>query len=194
MIECPNCKAEIDDDSLYCDQCGSALSFCTKCGRVGVGKCCSSCGAPMTLAAQAHNTGGSVVSQHTGGMASQRTGASVSVATATSTVAGGVPMGGKMPPLALGNVALGINIVGVDDAVIGRREGPYMTLFQNNRYVSGRHAQLHYTQLKGWVVVDKKSSNGTFVNKVRLVPETPMPLTDGDTLTIANVSLKVKIG
>ena len=47
MIICPNCKEEIDDDSHYCDQCGQALLYCEKCGRVGIGRRCTSCGGLM---------------------------------------------------------------------------------------------------------------------------------------------------
>ncbi len=47
MIICPNCKEEIDDDSLYCDQCGQMLLFCETCGHVGIGKRCTNCGGFM---------------------------------------------------------------------------------------------------------------------------------------------------
>ena len=47
MIICPNCKEEIDDDSHYCDQCGQALLYCSRCGRVGMGRRCTSCGGLM---------------------------------------------------------------------------------------------------------------------------------------------------
>lgn len=181
MIECPKCKAEIDNDSIYCDQCGEALAFCTSCGRVGIGKRCSACGAPMAYPKQPMTDN---IDQPM---------PSISV-TATSTVSSDVIRGCRMPSLVLGNVALGINIVGVDDAMIGRREGPYVALFQNNRYVSGRHAQLHFDKLQGWTIIDRKSSNGTFINGNKLLPDTPGQLHNGDILAIANISLKVKIG
>lgn len=44
---CPDCKEEIDEDSLYCDQCGAALLRCSVCGRVGTGKRCIYCGGVM---------------------------------------------------------------------------------------------------------------------------------------------------
>lgn len=181
MIVCPNCKSEIDDDSIYCDQCGQALSFCSSCGRVGLGKRCSYCGAPMARPQQslAENAGTSL---------------QMSVTDVSTTMTGNTTRRNGMPSIALGNVALGINIVGVDDAVIGRREGPYSSLFQSYRYVSGRHAQLHFDKEKGWTVIDKNSTNGTFVNGAKLLPEEPSVLTDGSTLTIANISLKVQIG
>ena len=47
MIICPNCKEEIDEQSPYCDQCGHKLLYCEHCGRVGIGRRCTSCGALM---------------------------------------------------------------------------------------------------------------------------------------------------
>lgn len=118
----------------------------------------------------------------------------VAFTTTTAMVTDVTSNSAKMPSITLVNVAQGINLVGVDDAIIGRRDGPYVTLFQSNRYVSGRHAQLHYDHDQGWTVIDKNSSNGTFVNGSRLAPETPIAISNGDTLTLANLSLKVKIG
>lgn len=181
MIVCPKCKADIDDDSIYCDQCGEALAFCSQCGRVGIGKRCSHCGAPMAYPQQSF-------------VDKEKPEPSLSFHDTLTTAVGQTTHGNSMPSITLGNVVLGINIVGIDDATIGRREGPYVTLFQSNRYVSGRHAQLHFDKMRGWTIIDKNSSNGTFVNGKKLAPETPMVLANGDTLAIANVSLKVKIG
>lgn len=50
MITCPNCKEEIDADSMYCDQCGAQLLYCTSCGQVGTGKRCTLCGGIMSTA------------------------------------------------------------------------------------------------------------------------------------------------
>lgn len=177
MIVCPNCKADIDNDSIYCDQCGQALTFCTKCGRVGLGKRCSYCGAQMARP-----------------QLSPYDGSGNPVTFTTTAVANDLTHNSKMPSITLGNVALGINIVGVDDAIIGRREGPYIALFQGYRYVSGRHAQLHFDKEQGWTIIDKNSSNGTFVNGSKLAPENPIALATDDTLTLANINLKVKIG
>jgi len=39
-MNCPYCKALIDDDSLYCDQCAGEIFVCSVCGRPGKGKRC----------------------------------------------------------------------------------------------------------------------------------------------------------
>lgn len=44
MIVCPKCKSEIEDDSLYCDQCGDELKVCPQCQSLSRGKRCSKCG------------------------------------------------------------------------------------------------------------------------------------------------------
>jgi pSer/pThr/pTyr-binding forkhead associated (FHA) protein len=39
-MQCPSCKEQIDDDSLFCDQCGEQIKVCVECGRPGKGKRC----------------------------------------------------------------------------------------------------------------------------------------------------------
>lgn len=98
-----------------------------------------------------------------------------------------------MTTLMLYNPSLDIRIVGVNGAVIGRRQGPYVQYFSNNMYVSGVHAQLLYKPDSGWCIIDKHSSNGTKVNQHQLLPDVPMSISSGDIVSIANVSLQVSI-
>lgn len=51
-MNCYNCKAQIDDDSLYCDQCGERIYLCPGCripGK-GEGKRCGKCGTALVAA------------------------------------------------------------------------------------------------------------------------------------------------
>lgn len=50
MIQCPKCKADLLDDSNYCDQCGEKLMFCPKCGdrQPRRGKRCTQCGSLLS--------------------------------------------------------------------------------------------------------------------------------------------------
>lgn len=98
-----------------------------------------------------------------------------------------------IPSLNLTNAALGIKITGVNGAIIGRRQGPYCQIFEQNRYVSGIHAQLLYDVEKGWCIVDKNSSNGTRLNNNQLQPNSVIKLADGDMLSLANINLLVGI-
>lgn len=175
MIVCPNCKEEIDDDSRYCDQCGQQLSFCERCGRVGNGKRCTSCGGVMIASEEYFS----------------RKEAAGQVDPQTITLTNHLP--GGTPQLMLFNDAVGIRIVGVDGAIIGRRQGPYVQSFSQHLYVSGVHAQLKYDAQRGWCVTDKHSSNGTKLNDRQLQPDVETPMTNGDTLVLANIALRVSI-
>ena len=61
MMKCFICKNEIEDDSLYCDQCGAKIFICPDClvpGK-GEGKKCGRCGHSLVDAAslqQVENT------------------------------------------------------------------------------------------------------------------------------------------
>jgi hypothetical protein len=98
-----------------------------------------------------------------------------------------------VPLLTLYNKNLKIHLQGINGAFIGRRQGPYAAQLGQNRYVSGLHAQLKYNVNTGWSVVDKHSSNGTWLNQRQLQPDVEMSLKNGDILTIANINLQVSI-
>ncbi len=59
-MNCYHCKQQIDDDSLYCDQCGEKIYLCPQChipGK-GEGKRCGKCGSPLVEAATASTPSG----------------------------------------------------------------------------------------------------------------------------------------
>lgn len=191
MIICPNCKEEIDDDSHYCDQCGQALLYCEKCGRVGLGRRCTNCGGLMVSPRDIDQRGGDVGSLSAGFASHQFANTNRSESTMRGMGQQNVTQG--VPQLQLYNESLNIRIIGISGAVIGRRQGPYSQFFQQNMYVSGVHAQLKYNSGAGWSVADKHSSNGTKLNEHQLQPDVDMSLKNGDILTIANVNLQVSI-
>lgn len=200
MIICPNCKEEIEDDSCYCDQCGQALLYCERCGRVGIGRRCTSCGG-MMLPADDNQRGDMSMSNASMSVSMrQMTQMSQRNSMTMSTSSRGIPMGatptfggGGLPQLHLYNDSLGIRIVGINGGIIGRKQGPYMHFFRQQSYVSGSHAQLLFRPEIGWCIVDRGSSNGTKLNDHRLQPDVEMSLKNGDIVTIANVVLKVNI-
>jgi pSer/pThr/pTyr-binding forkhead associated (FHA) protein len=104
-----------------------------------------------------------------------------------------MPVQNDVPTLTLYNPTLNIRMVGVNGAVIGRKQGPYQQLFVDNRYISGLHAQLIYKPDTGWCIIDKHSSNGTKLNQRDLLPDVPMSMKSGDIVTLANVNLQVSI-
>lgn len=99
----------------------------------------------------------------------------------------------SVPRLTLTSHQLNISIQGINGAIIGRRQGPYRQLFEKDMYVSGTHAQLFYNQDTGWCIMDKHSSNGTFLNNSRILPDTGVTLKNNDILSIANINLQVII-
>ena len=189
MIICPSCRAEIEEDSHYCDQCGQELVYCSNCGRVGMGRRCTQCGGLMISVEELIKQRQSPRSQ-------------VSVVDALSLrqedsrrapEGSQMPVQSGIPTLTLYNPTLDIRMVGVNGAVIGRRQGPYQQLFEGNMYISGVHAQLIYKPDTGWNIIDKHSSNGTKLNQRELLPDIPMSLKAGDIVTLANINVQVSI-
>ena len=178
MIICPSCREEIEDNSHYCDQCGQELVYCSSCGRVGMGRRCTYCGGLMVSADE---------------QTAQRQTSATSLVTSVGPVNTVSSVGNGIPTLTLYNPSLDIRIVGINGAVIGRRQGPYQQMFESNMYISGLHAQLVYKPDTGWNIIDKHSSNGTKLNQRDLLPDIPMSVKSGDIVTLANINLQVSI-
>ena len=47
MIQCPDCRSLIPDDSAFCDQCGKELKWCPECKRPKRGTECPVCGSDL---------------------------------------------------------------------------------------------------------------------------------------------------
>jgi len=208
MIICPACKEEIEDDSLYCDQCGQQLLFCKQCGHVGLGRRCTRCGGVMVLrqgGAYESRQGSSVNASPISNAVAESGMPKVSSASRASNVSANISVGPAIsisqagaartgiPTMMLANDNLNIRIAAMNGAIIGRRKGPYVQFFEQHSYVSGVHAQLKYKAGSGWCVIDKNSSNGTRVNQKAIQPDVETLLKNGDILTIANINLKVII-
>lgn len=188
MITCPFCKEEIEERSYYCDQCGKPLLYCSSCGHVGSGRRCTYCGGIMMsiqeLDAKGQRT---AMAEDLSIAANAVTTSRANIEISQSLVDAGVPR------LSLVSHQLNISIQGINGAIIGRRQGPYRQLFEKDMYVSGVHAQLFYSQENGWCIMDKHSSNGTFLNRKRLQADIGIPLKNNDILSIANINLQVLI-
>ena len=50
MLICPFCRAEVPDDSHFCDQCGKEFLFCPECGKPKRGTMCAACGSALIKA------------------------------------------------------------------------------------------------------------------------------------------------
>lgn len=188
MIVCPFCKEEIEERSYYCDQCGQALMYCVSCGHVGSGRRCTYCGGVMTTPQELDAQNQRTTMSNTMTAASPVTTSSRKNVEISQSL-----IDTSSPRLTLHSNQLNISIQGINGAIIGRRQGPYKQVFEKDMYVSGVHAQLFYNVENGWCVMDKHSSNGTFLNRKRLQPDICMPLNNNDILSIANINLQVII-
>ena len=196
MIICPSCREEIEEYSHYCDQCGQELVYCSSCGRVGMGRRCTQCGGLMITAEEAQQK--ALAAKQISSVSMRGNDLAISIVNDLTSShrkpeGHGMPVMSGIPTLTLYNPTLDIRMVGVNGAVIGRKQGPYQQLFVDNRYISGLHAQLIYKPDTGWCIIDKHSSNGTKLNQRDLLPDVPMSMKSGDIVTLANVNLQVSI-
>ncbi len=184
MIYCPKCKSEIDSDSRFCDQCGQEVFYCSHCGRPGKGLRCTSCGAPMVT----YDELDPAVAQNN---ATKRS--SVTKRESVVAAAMGVTHRSGIPQLMLINDSLHLQLAGTDGAVLGRRTGIYRDVLSVCHYISGTHAQLAYSVQGGWTITDRGSSNGTFINGRKLIPNEASRIVSGDRVVLANVEFRVDI-
>ena len=161
MSKCYKCGADIDSDSLFCDQCGAEQYVCPKCHIIGKGpnKRCGMCGSPL-VPATGQQGNNSTQQQGT----AQQQGAT------------------RMASYLVGQ-AEQVSIPLMNGAVIGRTAGDYANLLGKCIYISGMHARL--TQNGSvWHITDLGSRNGTKVNGVACQPNVPMAFKTGDTIKL----------
>lgn len=161
-MKCFECKADIDDDSLFCDQCGAKIYLCPDC-RVpgkGEGKRCGLCGKKL-VAAEALTSGNSP----------QDAGQTVQE-----------PPRAQCPTrLVCRAERITLNLQ--NGAVLGRLEGPYQRDLGRLEYISARHAQV-WQEADHWILSDLGSRNGSAVNGQWCY--NPLPFRTGDTVRLAN--------
>lgn len=213
MIQCPECRKMIPDDSAYCDQCGKELKWCPQCKRPKRGTECPLCGSVLVPGRQylgggsgvSGGSGGSGLSGASGGAAggfggsggasrggsggaafggaSGGFGGSGGASRGGSGVSGGVSGGGIVPTALVGN---GWRLI-LQEGPFGRTGGIWPEL-ASCRYVSGNHGRISKTAA-GWQVEDCGSTNGTFVNGVRIQKQI---LKRGDILRIATLDFTLE--
>lgn len=161
-MKCPFCKATIDEDSWFCDQCGKELKFCPECRQPKRGTECPACGADL-VSAKAFFTSKSE--------ARPKPEPKQDTATPTQLVGDGFKLTLK-------------------EGVFGRTTGIYPE-FSGQIYISGRHGELRCVDGQ-WQMRDLGSHNGTFLNGVKLSPNVWTDLHLGDQLKIATTLLTVQ--
>lgn len=216
FIKCSKCQAEIEEDSLYCDQCGVELFVCSSCGTLGKGKRCTRCGQPLVAKKDAkispvttsvptdtpipHTPMSTTDVQKVFNdvLSPSQTAATIPsdapASGASSTIRpGAAPQPAAPDPTPPGHLVCQNPLLRllVTDVLIGRREGGYASVFAVHGMVSGRHAAISRTPSGDWQVTDLGSTNGTRLNGIPLQPNVPVVIHVGDTLSIANLDFQV---
>lgn len=179
-MQCAQCREGIEDDSQFCDQCGTAILLCPTCKIPGKGKFCIHCRTALVSWGQ-----GVTVPQTpppATPVISGRTGTYV------------LPSRSQQPTtLRLVNRNLQVDLEIIPDSIIGRTTGPYTDIFGRHGNVSGQHCTFRFDPTTGWTVSDLGSTNQTKYNSKALTPQVPQALADGGYLDIANLEFYVQI-
>jgi predicted component of type VI protein secretion system len=165
-MKCPFCKAIIDDDSWFCDQCGKELKFCPECRQPKRGTECAACGADL-VSAEAFFT-----PKSEGQKPKEAQKESAPKPASPSFLEG---EGLKLP---------------LKEGVFGRTTGIYPE-FSSQIYISGQHGELRCIDGQ-WQIRDLGSRNGTHLNGTKLMVNSWTDLHIGDILKIATTLLTVK--
>lgn len=101
-------------------------------------------------------------------------------------------VGGKMQLVAM-NAPVRVEIeVTKDDFTIGKNAAIVDAVVSFNKMISRVHCRI--IKVNGqYMIADMQSANGTYVNKVRLVPKQLYPIKNGDIVRLANSDFQVVI-
>lgn len=80
-------------------------------------------------------------------------------------------------------------VLPLDDGDITFGRTASATVVLDDPYVSDRHARVHHDG-RGWVVSDLGSTNGTFLNRVKVTA--PTPIAPGDQLGVGRTVVEVR--
>lgn len=196
MIQCPECREMILDDSAFCDKCGKELKWCPECKRPKRGTECPVCGNDLipgrkylamiesgqtpsappqpqkpqsTEPVQQPTAAPQAQSQQV--QQPQRTAVAAAVTAPTALVGNGWRLQ-------------------LQEGAFGRIGGMWPEL-GTCTYVSSNHGVIGRTA-SGWTITDNGTTNGTYVNGARLAPGTPVAIAKGNSVRIATLEFTVE--
>ena len=184
MKKCPFCKAELLDDSFFCDQCGKELKICKECQSFVAGKFCTNCSSRNIILAKDYIPGQEPeIDKSTPEKAAEQ----IVSSDDNNTVI--------QPTI---NRMVGINHEVTFELhsdkgkyTFGRKAGEFTVFFNSIRFISREHAEITFdNNHKYWSIMDLGSSNGTLVNGKKLDPHTAVKVSVGDTIQIAFAKFK----
>jgi hypothetical protein len=186
---CPNklCKQEIPDDSCFCDQCGVQLFRCSKCGFIGTGKYCGTCGGALSAVEPPHpdDSPETPPPEQAAIPVQEPAPALVQQAPSQATVIISLPA----DKLVLRNPE-GWKIALEKDDILGRTNGRHTAHLGKYQVISSRHAGIT-RENNEWFITDLGSTNGSYVNGVKLQPNVPVKIKQDDVIVLANVTFTV---
>ncbi len=177
---CPKktCRIEIDDDSRFCDQCGSEILVCPKCNTFGVFKCCPNDGTKLE-SRKRNSAANSAPASH---------GTPHHSAGGTDTYE--LNSNPAVDELIIVHSS-GLELKVKDKDLIGRKEGPHTQQLESFKYISRKHAA--FIKNSGiWFIKDLGSKNKSRINGEELVPEKEYPVKKDDRITFADQEFIVK--
>ena len=80
-----------------------------------------------------------------------------------------------------------------DEFVIGKKAELCDGVIDFNKMISRSHCRINKRGSQ-YTITDLQSANGTYVNKVKLQPNQPHPINNGDVIRLANSDFQVSIG
>lgn len=80
-----------------------------------------------------------------------------------------------------------------DEFMLGRKQELVDGLISFNKMIGRVHCKI-VRQGNQYAIIDLKSANGTYVNKIRIQPEQPCPIKAGDIVRLANSEFQVILG
>ena len=182
MIQCPECRQMLPEDSAFCDKCGKELKWCPVCRRPKRGTECPVCGNDLIagrkyLAMVASGTDMRPVEQT---VPPKQSAPSIQPVPQGTAVA-------KPQPTALVGSGLRLTLA---EGAFGRVGGMWPQL-ASCTYVSSNHGVIGRTAA-GWTITDNGTTNGTYVNDQRLAPGSPAVLALGSRVRIATLDFVVE--
>jgi hypothetical protein len=192
---CAKCKADIEFDSFFCDQCGVEILICPTCRNPKTGKVCTSDGTKLVTAkdfaamknAQSNITSKTEVVPDKPIISTPSQPAPQVTSTQAALSTSGVP------ELKFVNNSLNLTLKLNHEDIIGRKQGPFTPLLSSYNQLSGKHVQIKYLQGAGWNILDLNSSNGTTYNGKKLEPMLLYPLVNNTKIILANIEFLVQI-
>lgn len=83
-------------------------------------------------------------------------------------------------------------VINSNEFIIGKKAELCDGIIDFNKLISRRHCKI--TKQGGqYMITDLQSSNGTYVNKVKLQPDLPYPIQHGDVIRLANSNFRVTV-